>query len=150
MVYRCEDCNKSFDGERSLRQHNLAKHINEKPKKINFKKYFIFTAIVLIIILSTLSISNYMKKPGQYDDFAKCLTEKGAVVYGNDYCSYTVKQLNFFGKSKEYLNYVKCVDNKALCDSKGVSITPTWGINGEMYEQVQNFERLSALSGCGI
>src|SRR3989344_4472606 len=122
MEYRCENCNKNFNSEESFRQHNLAKHTNEKSKKINFKKYFIFTAVVLTIILLVLSVNSYMKKPGQYNGFAKCLTEKGAVIYGNDYCSYTIKQLNFFGKSKEFLNYVKCADNEALCDSKGVSI----------------------------
>ena len=150
MEYRCENCNKNFSSEESFRQHNLAKHANEKSKKINFKKYFIFTAIGLIIILLVLSVNSYMKRPGQYNDFAKCLTEKGAVVYGNDYCSYTVKQLNYFGKSKEFLNYVKCADNEALCNSKGVSITPTWEINDETYSGVQTFERLSAVTGCEI
>ena len=150
MGYQCEDCNKSFNSEESFRQHNLAKHVNEKHKKINFKKYFIFTAVVLILILLALSVNNYMKKPGQFNDFATCLTEKGAVVYGNDYCSYTVQQLNFFGKSKEYLNYVKCADNKSLCDSKDISITPTWEINGESYSGVQTFEKLSAVTGCEI
>ena len=91
-----------------------------------------------------------MKKPGEYDRFAKCLTEKGTVIYGNDYCQYTNKQLNFFGKSAKYLNYVKCADNQKLCDDKNVKITPTWEINKEMYEQVQTFERLSSLSGCEI
>lgn len=150
MGYRCEDCNKSFNNEESFRQHNLAKHTNKKHKKINFKKYFIFIAIGLTIILLVLSVNSYIKKPGEYNDFAKCLTEKGAVIYGNDYCQYTIKQLNFFGKSQKYLNYVKCIDNEELCNSKGVSITPTWEINGESYSGVQTFERLSAVSGCEI
>ena len=150
MEYRCENCNKNFSSEESFRQHNLAKHTNEKPKKINFKKYFIFIAIILIIVLLGLSIVSSSKKPGKYDDFAKCLTINGAVVYGNDYCSYTVKQLNYFGKSKEFLNYVKCADNEALCNSKGVSITPTWEINGTMHQQVQTFEALSRISGCEL
>ena len=150
MEYRCNICNKNFEEEESLKQHNLSKHVDKKPKKRNFKKYFIFMAIVLIIILSVLSISSYLKKPGAYDGFAKCLTEKGAVVYGNDYCSYTAKQLNFFGKSKEHLNYIKCIENEALCDSKEVKITPTWEINGKSYSGVQTFETLSGVTGCEI
>lgn len=150
MEYKCEECKKSFETKENLDQHNFAKHTGKKPKKINFKKYFIFTSIVLIIILLGLSVNSYVKKPGQYDEFAKCLTEKGVVVYGNDYCQYTNQQLNFFGKSKKYLNYIKCYDNKQLCDEKEITITPTWEINGEMYEQVQTFERLSAISGCEI
>ena len=58
--------------------------------------------------------------------------------------------MGFFGKSKEYLNYIRCSENKELCDQKGIKITPTWEIEGKMYEQVQNFERLSAISGCEI
>ena len=91
-----------------------------------------------------------MKKPGSYDSFAKCLSEKGAVIYGNDFCQYTNKQLNYFGNSKKYLNYVKCIDNKELGDSKAIKVTPTWEINGQMYEQVQTFEKLSAVSGCEL
>lgn len=150
MGYRCEDCNKSFNSEESFIQHNLAKHANEKHKKINFKKYFILIAIGLTILLLVLSVNNYIKKPGEYDDFAKCLTEKGAIVYGNDYCQYTVKQLNFFGKSQKFLNYVKCANNEALCNEKNIQTTPTWDIDGESYSGVQTFEKLSAVTGCGI
>ncbi len=150
MEFKCEACKRNFNSEESLNQHNSSKHMNEKPKKANSKKYFIFIAITLTIVLSILSISSYLRKPGQYDEFATCLTERGVVMYGNDFCSYTAKQLNFFGKSKKYLDYVKCVDNKKLCDEKGIEVTPTWEIDGKMYNQVQTFERLSTLSGCSI
>ena len=151
MEYICDICNRNFNSEESLRQHSLMKHsVEEKKAKINPKKYFIFIAVILIIILLSLSVFNYIKKPGKYDDFAKCLTEKGAVIYGNDYCQYTNKQLNFFGKSEEYLNYIRCSENQKLCDDKNIKITPTWEINGKMYEQVQSFETLSAISGCKV
>lgn len=151
MEHKCNLCDRSFSSEESLNQHNSSKHPIEKKKgKINLRKYFIFIILILMVIFSSFTIYSYMKKPGQYDDFAKCLTERGAVMYGNDFCSYTAKQLNFFGKSKKYLNYIKCVDNKALCDSKGVSITPTWEIDEESYSGVQTFEQLSALSECRI
>ena len=151
MEFKCNICNKDFNSEESLNQHNLVKHAGEKKKgKANFKKYFIFASIILIVILSILSISSYLKKPGQYNEFATCLTDAGVIVYGNDFCQYTNQQLNFFGKSKEYLNYIKCVDNKKLCDEKKIDITPTWEIDGKMYEQIQTFEKLSMLTGCEI
>lgn len=106
---------------------------------------------IVFIVMAVIGIFAYSKlvTPGQYDEFAKCLGKK-AVVYGSDACMYTQKQLSWFGKSAKYLNYVRCVDNKQLCDEKGISITPTWEINGKMYEQVQSFERLSQLTGCEI
>lgn len=151
MEFECSTCNKKFGSEDGLKQHSLAKHASGKEKKkINFKKYFIGLAILLILIFGALSIKSYMNKPGNYDEFAKCLTEKGAIIYGNDFCQYTMKQINYFGNSKKFLNYIKCIDNKELCDSKGVKVTPTWEINGKMYEQVQTFDRLATLSECEV
>ena len=105
---------------------------------------------VISLVLFSYTVYVKAKKPGSYDDFAKCLTEKENVIYGNDFCQYTTKQLNFFGKSGKYLKYVKCIDNKQLCEKKGVKITPTWEINDSMYEQVQTFENLARLSGCKL
>lgn len=150
MENRCNLCNKDFDTNTGLEQHNLAKHAVKSSKPINFRKYFLFTAVGLIILFSALTVSSYMKSPGEYDDFAKCLTEKGAVVYGNNLCSYTGKQLNFFGKSKEYLNYIRCEKNDKLCDEKGVKITPTWEFEGKTYSGVQTFEALARITGCEI
>lgn len=152
MEYKCNDCNRNFKTQESLHQHNSMKHVNERKEKarINFKKYFIFSTIILIVILIALSINAQIKKPGQLDGLAKCLTEKEVVIYGNDYCQYTVKQLNFFGKSQKYLNYVKCSENNELCDSKNIQTTPTWEINGEMYSQVQPIDKLAAISECEI
>ena len=124
--------------------------VKEKKVKINKKKYVIFSLLILIIFFSSITFYSYEKRPGEYNDFAKCLTEKGAIIYGNDYCQYTNIQLNFFGKSKEYLNYIKCADNERLCNEKGVKTTPTWEINEKMYEQVQTFETLSSITGCKI
>ena len=154
MEFKCEVCNKNFETKDSLNQHNSMKHVFHKREsekgKINFKKYFIIISIIIILLLLALSINTQIKKPGKYDGFAKCLKEKGAIIYGNDYCSYTNKQLGFFGKSQKYLNYVKCIDNEALCDEKNIKTTPTWEINGGMYSGVQTFEALSAYSRCEI
>lgn len=150
MKYNCDSCSKKFNSENSLNQHKSMAHVSvSKVKgKIDFKKYF--TIIALVLIVGLVSSAVYMKSlaPGESDAFAKCLTENGAIIYGNDYCSYTGQNLNFFGKSREYLNYIKCAENEALCDEKGVRSTPTWEINGEIYRGVLNFDKLSELTGC--
>ena len=80
-----------------------------KEKSRKTRKKILFSVILVIIAGGFTYYGVYTStQPGKYDDFAKCLTEKGAVIYGNDYCSYTIKQMGFFGKSKEYLDYVKC------------------------------------------
>ncbi|MBS3155467.1 thioredoxin domain-containing protein [Candidatus Woesearchaeota archaeon] len=149
----CKICNQKFGSEESLRQHTDSKHPHNNEKDFNTKKLqsylMIFLILAAIVIFSYTFYLRY-QTPGQYDEFAKCMTEKGAVIYGNDFCSYTNKQMNFFEKSKKYLNYIKCAENKELCDAKGVKVTPTWEINGKMYAQVQSFERLSEITGCKI
>lgn len=152
MAFECNHCGKRFVSEESMTQHSKAKHFGEVKEggKINFKKYILLSMIGLIVIFSIITVYSYSQRPGDYDEFTKCLTESGAVMYGNDFCSYTGKQLNYFGRSDKYLNYVKCADDQALCDSKGVTLTPTWEIDGKMYKSVQTFEMLSALTGCEI
>ncbi len=150
----CKICNRKFLTRESLEYHNRDKHgsaAEKKPEeKKSIKNYVLAGSILLSIILLIAAFYINSQKPSQFDDFAKCLSEKNVVVYGNDACQYTTKQRNLFENAQKYLTYVKCVDNKELCDSKGVKITPTWEINGTMYSGVQTFERLSALSGCEL
>ena len=150
----CKFCSKDFGSEESMNQHIQAKHggLGETKKSggKRAKNYFVVIALIAAIALFSYTFYARSQKTGDYDEFAKCLTGKAIVVYGNDFCQYTAKQLNWFGKSEKLLNYVKCIDNKELCDSKGVKITPTWEINGKIYEGVQSFEKLSELSGCSL
>lgn len=147
----CKLCNKKFETEESLSQHNLSKHsVTEiKKEKIQIKKYLLIAAVIVAFGIIAYTFYFRAQQPGQYDDFAKCLTEKGAIIYGNDFCDYTTKQRSMFGNSKKYLNYIGCAGGTE-CDLKKVKITPTWEINGTMYEGVQSFDKLSALSGCKI
>jgi hypothetical protein len=61
-----------------------------------------------------------------YDAFAKCLTEKGATMYGAEWCPHCKEQKAVFGNSFKYINYVECPDNTQLCLDKGIQGYPTW------------------------
>ncbi|MBI4143555.1 hypothetical protein HY487_01580 [Candidatus Woesearchaeota archaeon] len=109
-------------------------------------KYYLVGGIALIIILAIVSFSVYsISKPGPYDNFAKCLAEKGAVMYGAmDWCKYSQAQKAMFGKSFKYINYHE------FDELPGIKTTPTWVINGKWHENVQSFDKLSALTGCKL
>ena len=110
----------------------------EKEKKSKKKfKIIAISAVILLILGSWIVYSSL--SPGKYDGFAKCLTEKGVVMYGEDWCQYTNAQKGMFGKSFKHINYQVKEDLRKR---------PTWVIDGESYETVQSFERLSALTGC--
>lgn len=87
---------------------------------------------------------------GKYDAFAKCLSQKGATMYGAEWCGHCKKQKESFGSSFSYVNYVECPENEALCTSQGIRGYPTWIINGQKYEGEQSFEALNQATGCSL
>jgi|SRR3989338_5737657 len=126
--------------EQRLEQQNA---IIQKPKR---SKLVWIAAIVGLLIIAIGAYSVYsLNKPGNYDNFAKCLAEKGAVMYGAmDWCKYTQGQKAMFGNSFKYINYHE------FGELPDIKKTPTWVINGKWYENAQPFEKLSELTGCKI
>ena len=118
-------------------------HEHSKSSK---SKYYIIAAVIGAIILGTAAYSVYsINKLGPYDDFAKCLSEKGAVMYGAmSWCHFTQGQKAMFGRSFKYINYHE------FNELPGIKKTPTWVINGAWHENVQSFEKLAALTGCRL
>lgn len=128
-------------------EQNLEHQINlQQRQKQGKSKYYITAGIICAAILATVAYSVYsINKPGPYDNFAKCLNEKGAVMYGAmDWCKYTQAQKAMFGKSFKYLNYHEHQD------LKGIRTTPTWVINDAWHENVKSLAELAALTGCKI
>lgn len=132
----------------ALRKQNeaeLAKAREQKSRKTRL--YFISAVIVIVLIFGGISYSIYASKfrPGPYDAFAKCLTEKGAIMYGAiEWCQYTKLQAAWFGSSFKYINY------KDYKETQGIKKTPTWEINGQRYDGVQSFDKLAQLTGCPL
>jgi glutaredoxin len=112
------------------------------------KKVSLIIGILIVIGVAYSSISGYFVKPNISDDFAKCLTSKGAVMYGTEGCPHCKEQKEMFGESFKYVNYVECSKNLALCEQMGVTGYPTWIINGVQYSGAQSLEKLSELTGC--
>ena len=82
--------------------------------------------------------------------FAQCLTEKGAVLYGTDWCNYTGKQKEMFRDDFQYITYVDCDQKADECTAAGITGYPTWVINGKQYQEPQDLKSLSKISGCKI
>ena len=122
------------------------KQLHEHQIKSSKPKYYILASVIGVVILMVAAYTVYsINKPGQYDNFAKCLTEKGAVMYGAmDWCKYTQGQKAMFGNSFKYVDY------REFQDLPGIKKTPTWIINGAWHENVQSFDKLAALTGCKL
>ena len=114
-------------------------------------------AIVIIIILAINFpfTGNHINPPGQYDEFAQCLSGKGLVLYGTYRCGHCNIQKQMFGDSFQYVNYIECDPtgengNPELCLAAGISAYPTWILNGEHYIGRRSFETLAEISGCEL
>ena len=122
------------------------KKIQEHQVKSSKSKYYVIASVISVVILAVAAYSVYsINKPGEYDNFAKCLTEKGAVMYGAmSWCKFTQGQKAMFGKSFKYINYHE------FNELPGIKKTTTWVINGAWHDNVQSFDKLAALTGCKL
>ena len=111
------------------------------------KKTFLF---IFLLILGAMVLAGCSDKPGNYDTFAKCLTEKDITMYGTERCTYCKAQKKLFGSSFQYVDYIDCDRYKDECLRAGVSGYPTWNINGQNYPGEMQLARLASLSGCEL
>lgn len=120
--------------------------------KLKIKKRIVKWSLLTIIfaaILTAYTLSG--RGPAvDYSDFAKCLSENDAVMYGTYWCSHCKAQKADFGDSFQHVNYVECSQYPDECTDKGVRGFPTWIIDGIRYEGRQRLSRLAALTGCEL
>ena len=94
--------------------------------------------------------------PGKFDEFAKCLNDKGAVFYGAFWCPHCKNQKASFGKSVDYLNYVECStpDGRGRtkeCEDKKIKGYPTWEFaDGSRESGELTLEKLAEKTSCEL
>jgi len=106
--------------------------------RIKFLFSFLFVLIVSLVLVGCVS-----KGPSKYDTFAKCLTEKGATIYGTEWCPHCKNQKKLFGDSFQYIDYVDCDRDKDECLRNGIRGYPTWIINEESYSGRKELRKIS-------
>lgn len=117
-----------------------------KPKKIG-----ITLALLAAIILLVIYIKIRLDQPGQYDNFAKCLTEKGVKMYGAYWCGHCKNQKIAFGKSFKYVNYIECTQKQDECNNAKIKGYPTWVFPGDQrIEGETSLDKISQLSNCSL
>ncbi|MDP2631495.1 MAG: hypothetical protein Q8P30_01860 [Candidatus Uhrbacteria bacterium] len=63
-----------------------------------------------VLVIAGLIVAGMWKNyaPGEYDDFAKDLTEAGVVMYGTYWCPNCAAQKEAFGSSFRHIEYIEC------------------------------------------
>ena len=132
-----------------------------KKKKYGVKRVIIMFAIAVVLMVSLLyatrKISQITGKSvleiNNTEEIAKCLTEKGAKMYGAYWCGHCQNQKKMFGEDFQYVDYVECDSNgenanPQTCYEAGIKGYPTWIINGNQYSGEQSLDKLKELGGC--
>ena len=119
-------------------------------KKENRLLHLLLKILPSIMIMSLLVIAGCSTPAKVSDSFAQCLTEKGVIMYGTEWCPHCKNQKVMFGSAFQYVNYIDCDLHRDACIKAGVEGFPTWVINDDLYPGEQPIARLAALSGCEL
>lgn len=115
------------------------------------KLFFIIFGIGVAAIAAVVLLYLQQPKNGNLDAFARCLADKGATMYGADWCSHCQNEKKAFGDSFRLVPYVECPDNPQKCLATGVNGYPTWIFpGGNKLEGEQGLEKLSLENGCAL
>ncbi|MDP3990127.1 MAG: hypothetical protein Q8Q01_02885 [archaeon] len=110
--------------------------------------------ISILIVLSLLLVS--CSSSAEVDDFATCLTESGALMYGAFWCPHCIAQKNLFGKSFNRVTYIECSlpdgqGQTEFCTQMGIESYPTWEFaNEERITGELTFTELAEKSECPL
>lgn len=129
------------------------------PKvKANLK--YLYVGILLGVLILTSLVGLFFislpKKPGKLDNFAKCLSDKGAQMYGAYWCPHCQNTKKEFGGSWKYVKYNECsLPNAAgetqVCKDAGIQGYPTWVLgDGSKLEGEVSIQELANKTGCNL
>jgi hypothetical protein len=79
---------------------------------------------------------------------AQCMTANGWVLYGANWCPYTLKQIADFGKDFRNLKYVECTKKPGVCTAAGIAGYPTWTHGASRIAGYKTRTQLASLSSC--
>ena len=112
-------------------------------------------AILLIVCVVAIAVVGWLYSQQQtsvnLDEFAQCLAEQGAVMYGAEWCLHCQNEKDAFGDSFRFIPYVECPAEPQTCIAKNIQGYPTWIFkDGKLHEGEQGLQNLSLISGCTL
>jgi hypothetical protein len=124
------------------------------------KKSLWLTLGMLVLILVPITIYAVVVAgpagSGKYDQFAQCLTDRGAKMYGAYWCAHCQNQKRLFGKSFSKIKYIECSlpggqGQTQECTDAGISGYPTWEFgDGSRLDGEVSLETLAEKTECSL
>ena len=92
--------------------------------------YIIITTLIVIGVV-WLIVTPGKVKVGIYDNFAKCIKDKGVKFFGAFWCPHCAAQKTRFGTATKYLPYIECSNpdgqtQTQICKDNQIMTYPTW------------------------
>ncbi|MFZ0286162.1 MAG: hypothetical protein WAL32_13110 [Terriglobales bacterium] len=116
--------------------------------------------IVIVVAILVVGAGLYFllrtKQNSRMDAFARCLTTKGAKMYGAYWCPHCADQKELFGSSFQYAPYIECGIKGShaeaqVCVDAGIKHFPTWIFaDGIRVEGTQSLALLGDTTGCAL
>lgn len=124
-------------------------------------KYKIIIFILIVVVLAAggywlVDSKNLQGEPSEksglkVDELAKCLNQKGVVMYGAYWCPHCQRQKRLFGDSFNYVNYVECTKDVKKCQEKKIEGYPTWIFkDGDRIVREATFAELAEKTSCKV
>lgn len=120
------------------------------------KEKIILISVIVVVVLTVGAVVFQNNTPGQYDNFAICLKDKGVTFFGAFWCPHCQAQKKLFGNSAKKLPYMECStpDGKSqtqICKDENIKSYPTWRFADKSEETGEvSLEKLSEKSGCEL
>ena len=118
--------------------------------------WILYGAAVLVIVGLIVFAVTKNVAPGEHDQFAQCLTDKGVKMYGAWWCPHCQKQKALFGNSFSKMKYIECSapgtqQMNQVCREANIKGYPTWEFgDGSRVSGEQSLEDLGKKVGCAL
>ena len=115
------------------------------------KSHMYATIGFLVLAIGFISYRSLAPAPASLEiiALAQCLSDKGATMYGAEWCSHCQAEKARFGDASTFVPYVECPQEPDKCLAAGIEGYPTWIFaDGRKLVGEQGLEKLAQVSGC--
>lgn len=155
----CKHCGKEFGSDEALHQHTASRHAQAPASPSRKKNHLLYGGVVVVFAVAIVVLyTTIAATAGQYDDFAQCLTDEGATIYGAYWCQNCERQKLTFGDSFHLVDYIECDETDPegkgqphLCEAASITSYPTWIFDdGQRIVGSQSLQQLADVTGCSL
>jgi len=106
--------------------------------------------LILMVLISALFIFGCGEEtPENLKEFATCLSDNGARMFGSATCPHCIDQKELFAGAFKYVDYTECSIQQKKCADEGIKYLPTWKFaDGTVVTGLKTFSFLADKTGC--